>query len=60
LSKLNNGGMGFFDLSARTVVLSDSADIQAVTAVHVVPLPTALLMMAPGLLALGAMRRRAA
>ena len=59
-SKLNNGGLGFFDLTARHVSLSNVADIQAVTSVHAVPLPSSLLMLAPGLLALGAMRKRAA
>jgi hypothetical protein len=57
-SKLNNGGLGFFDLTARTVTLSDAADIQAVLAVHAVPLPSAWLMLAPGVLLTGMMRRR--
>jgi hypothetical protein len=56
-SKLNNGGLGFFELTARAVVLSDVADIQAVSAVHVVPLPPTWLMLAPGLLAMGLMRQ---
>lgn len=57
-SKLNSGGSGFFDLTARSVTLSDEADIQALTAVHVVPLPSSLLLLAPALLAFGAARKR--
>lgn len=58
LSKLNNGGLGFFDLTARTVTLGAAADIQAVLAVHPVPLPSALLLLTPGLLVTGMMRKR--
>ena len=56
-SKLNNGGLGFFDLSGRVVTLSALADIQAVTQVHVVPLPASLPLMVGALAWLGARGR---
>ena len=53
-SKLNNGGLGFFDLTGRSVALDPAASIAAVTAVHVVPLPPAAALFATGLVMLSA------
>jgi len=57
-SKLNNGGLGFFDLTGRSIDLSPAASIEAVTAVHVVPLPPAAALFAAGLLSIAPARRR--
>ena len=57
-SKLNNGGLGFFELTGRLIELSPEASIQAVAAVHVVPLPPAVLMFGAGLGVLSAWRRQ--
>ncbi len=56
LSKLNNGGVGFFDLTGRSIELSPAASIQAVTAIHVVPLPPAAGLFAAGIAILAARR----
>jgi hypothetical protein len=58
LSKLNNGGLGFFDLTARSIELSPDASIHAVTAVHVVPLPPAVGLFGAGLVIISARCRK--
>ncbi len=57
-SKLNNGGLGFFDLTGRTVQISSAADIQAVTAIHVVPIPPAAGMLSAAFAILAMMRQK--
>jgi hypothetical protein len=55
-SKLNNGGLGFFDLTGRSISISPVASLEAVTAVHVVPLPPAGLLLGTALGALASLR----
>ena len=58
LSKLNNGGMGFFDVTARTMSISPDAALSAVVALHAVPLPAGLPLLGGALLSLLATQRR--
>ena len=56
-SKLNNGGLGFLDLTARQMTLGALANLQAVAVVHPVPLPGGLALFMPALFALAALCR---
>ncbi|MGE0860002.1 MAG: hypothetical protein AB7P42_12925 [Gammaproteobacteria bacterium] len=58
LSKLNNGGLGFFDLTARDISIDPRATLSAVVALHAVPLPAGLPLFGGGLLCLLATKRR--
>ncbi len=57
-SKLNNGGMGFFDVTARTISIAPEATLSAVVALHAVPLPAGLPLLGGALLCLLATQRR--
>lgn len=57
-SKLNNGGLGFLDITGRAIQLSALADLQAVVNLHAVPLPGTLWLLAPAVAGLARLRRR--